>query len=237
MKLKRLLLAAVLSSQACFLAACNTTGNHSATAPTMPERFSMPQTAALQTDPAEGSLYSEQSMNLFKDNRASKVGDILLVEIVETSNAKKNATTKTERSSNVAAGISQFFGFEKWLEGNNSNFTASDKNLEVDLVNDFEGKGQTARNSTISATLSARVVDVTMEGNLVIQGYREIRVNNEVQFLMLSGLVRPGDISPRNSIKSSYIADARIDYSGTGAISDKQQPGWLARGIDILWPF
>ena len=76
-----------------------------------------------------------------------------------------------------------------------------------------------------------------MEGNLVIQGYREIRVNNETQFLIVSGIVRPQDISPDNSVKSTFIANARIEYSGTGVISEKQQPGWLARGLDILWPF
>ena len=90
---------------------------------------------------------------------------------------------------------------------------------------------------TVTATISARVVNVTMEGNLVIQGYRETRVNNETQFIILSGLVRPRDISANNSIKSTHIANARIEYSGTGVISDKQQPGWLAQTVDIIWPF
>lgn len=205
--------------------------------PTMPERYNMPEVRSVQTEPAEGSLYTEQSMDLYKDSRASRVGDILLVEVVETSTGKKNARTKTERESNIAGGITQFFGFEKWVSNHNANFTPSDKSLEVDLTNDFEGKGQTERNSTVTATISARVIDVTMEGNLVIQGYREVRVNNETQFLILSGLVRPRDVSPNNSIKSTHLADARIEYSGTGVLADKQQPGWLARGVDILWPF
>ncbi|MEW6289082.1 MAG: flagellar basal body L-ring protein FlgH [Thermodesulfobacteriota bacterium] len=204
---------------------------------TLPDRYSLPEVRTKQLAPQEGSLFTEQSMDLYKDSRACRVGDIVMVEIVETSNGAKNARTKTERESSVAAGITQFFGFEKWLSGKNPNFTPSDKSLEVDLKNDFEGKGTTERNSTVTATLSARVIDVTMEGNLVIQGYREIRVNNETQFLILSGLVRPQDISPSNSIQSTNIADARIEYSGTGVLSDKQQPGWLARGVDILWPF
>jgi len=204
---------------------------------TMPDRYSLPEARTKQLAPQEGSLYSEQSMDLYKDNRACKVGDILTVDIVETSNGKKYARTKTERQSNVAGGVTEFFGFENWLSNKNANFNPSSTSLQVDLQNDFEGKGTTERNSTVTATISARVIDVTMEGNLVIQGYREVRVNNETQFIILSGLVRPQDISPGNSIKSSNIADARIEYSGTGVLNDKQQPGWLARGLDILWPF
>jgi len=238
MKKKQVLLNAVAGSlvSLLLLAGCVSTsdpGNRT----TMPDRYSLPEVRTKQLAPQEGSLYSDQSMDLYRDSRACRVGDIVMVEIVETSNGAKNARTKTERQSSVAAGITQFFGFEKWLSNKNSNFTPSDKSLEVDLQNDFEGKGTTERNSTVTATLSARVIDVTMEGNLVIQGYREIRVNNETQFLILSGLVRPQDITPNNSIKSTNIADARIEYSGTGALSDKQQPGWLARGVDVLWPF
>ncbi|MFH1215945.1 MAG: flagellar basal body L-ring protein FlgH [Pseudomonadota bacterium] len=205
--------------------------------PTLPDRFSLPDVQQKNFAPAEGSLFSDNSLDLYKDSRASRVGDILIVEIVETSSGKKNARTKTERESGVAGGISQFFGLEKWATKHNSNFTPSASSLKVDLQNDFEGKGETERNSTMTATLSAKVVDVTPDGNLVIQAYREIRVNNETQFIVLSGMVRPRDISPNNSIQSTHIADARIEYSGTGVLGDKQQPGWLARGLDMIWPF
>ena len=205
--------------------------------PAMPDRYSLPEVRSPQLAPQEGSLYSDQSMDLYRDSRACRVGDILMVEIVETSSGEKNARTKTERESSISAGVSQFFGLEKWLSKKNANFIPSDKSLEVDLKNDFEGTGSTERNSTVTATISARIIEVTMEGNLVIQGYREIRVNNETQFLTLTGLVRPRDVTPDNSVKSTNIADARIEYSGTGVISDKQQPGWMARGVDILWPF
>jgi flagellar L-ring protein precursor FlgH len=238
MKKKQFFLEAFSCSLACLLllAGCVSFSDPSSRT-TMPDRYSLPEGRTKQLAPQEGSLFTEQSMDLYKDSRACRVGDIVMVEIVETSSGAKNARTKTERQSSVAAGITQFFGFEKWLSSKNANFIPSDKSLEVDLQNDFEGKGTTERNSKVTATLSARVIDVTMEGNLVIQGYREIRVNNETQFLILSGLVRPQDITPNNSIKSTNIADARIEYSGTGVLSDKQQPGWLARGVDILWPF
>ncbi len=208
-----------------------------AKAPVMPERYSLPQVETTRSRPAEGSLFSEQTTDLYKDSRASRVGDILLVEIVESSSGKNDASTTAERESSVEGGISGLFGFEKWLAGKNSNFTPSKKSLTVDLTNDFEGTGDTSRNSRVSATISARVIEVTMEGNLLIQGYRETRVNNETQFIILSGLVRPRDITADNSIKSTHIANARIEYSGSGIISEKQQPGWLARSVDVLWPF
>ena len=105
------------------------------------------------------------------------------------------------------------------------------------MINDFEGTGETNRDDTLVATISARVIDKTMDGNLVIRGYREIRVNNETQFIILSGIVRPRDVTANNTIQSSKIAEARIEYSGTGIISEKQQPGWFARGLDVVWPF
>lgn len=218
------------------LSGCASTPN-TASHNAMPDRFNLPEARARQTEPAEGSLFTDQSMDIYKDSRAKRVGDILLVEIVETASGKESASTTAERESSIEGGVSQFFGFEKWLSNKNANFIPSNKNLTVDLKNDFDGSGDTSRNSTVTATLSARVIDITMEGNLVIQGYRETRVNNETHYIILSGIVRPRDISSDNSIRSSHIADARIEYSGTGVISDKQQPGWLARGVDVLWPF
>ena len=204
----------------------------------LPERFSMPVSAEPVPQQQEGTIYgSKTPLSLYSDSRARSVGDILLVKIVETSSGSKKAETTTERESTVTGGISSLFGVEKWVADRNPNFTPSATSLNATLTNDFEGTGETKRNSTVTATMSARVVDVNMNGNLVIQGYRDIRVNNETQFMVLSGLVRPVDISPDNSILSSHIADARIEYSGTGIIGDKQQPGWLARALDVIWPF
>lgn len=204
----------------------------------LPERFSLPTVERQNALPQEGAIYSQQTnLDLYRDSRARAIGDILLVKIVETSTGSKNASTKTERESSISGGVAALFGVEKWLSGKNSNFTPSMTSLQAGLTNDFEGKGETKRDSTVTATLSARVVDVTMDGNLVVRGFREIRVNDETQYIILSGIVRIKDISQDNSILSSHISDARIEYSGTGVISDKQHPGWLARGLDLLWPF
>ncbi|HIJ78606.1 MAG: flagellar basal body L-ring protein FlgH [Desulfobulbaceae bacterium] len=204
----------------------------------LPERYSLPTAGPAQEATPEGSIYGgDNSLDLYADSRAKKIGDIIMVKIVETSSAKKEASTATTRESNVSGGISSLFGFETWLADRNSRYTPSLTNLQAKLTNDFQGDGTTDRKSNVTATMSARVIDVSTDGNLVIRGYQEVKVNNETQHLILSGVIRPNDVSQDNSILSSYIADARIEYSGQGVISDKQQPGWLARGLDAVWPF
>lgn len=204
----------------------------------MPQRYALPEVGNQEAVPRPGTIYAAgNALDLYSDRRAHQVGDILLVSIVETSSGTKKASTKTKRDSSVSGGISALFGVENWLSNHNPNFTPSATNLSAGLTNDFDGSGETKGDSTVTATLSARVTEVTLEGNLMIRGYREVRLNNETQFIIVSGLVRPEDVSKDNSVLSSHIADARIEYSGTGIISDKQQPGWLARGLDLIWPF
>ena len=204
----------------------------------MPERFAMPVPPEPKMEQTEGAIYGgSRSLRLYEDSRAQVVGDILLVKIVETSSGTKKAETTAERESTVTGGIASLFGIEKWVADRNPNFVPSNSSLSATLTNDFESTGETKRNSNVTATMSARVVEVAMNGNLTIRGYREVRVNSETQFMILSGIIRPEDISPDNSILSSYISDARIEYSGKGSIGDKQQPGWLARALDVVWPF
>ena len=205
--------------------------------PVIPERYSLPMVEEKIAQPSEGSIFTAKSKNLYQDNRARRVGDIVLVKIVETSSGKKTANTKTTRDSSLKGGIGSLFGFEKSLLSNGGNNVPSLTNLDANMSNSFEGKGETNRNSSVTATLSAKVVDIAMDGNLVIQGYREVRVNNETQHIILSGIVRPSDISQDNSILSSSIADARIEYNGEGALASKQSPGWLANALDVVWPF
>ena len=220
------------------LAGCATTRPPATATSALPDRYSLPATPRQPAPTQEGAIFNASTnQGLYKDNRAHAVGDIILVKIVETSNGSKKASTKTNRDSSISVDATAMFGFEKWLANNNKNFTPSSKAMQMGLTNDFQGDGETKRNSSVTATISARVVDVTMDNNLIIRGFREVRVNNETQHIILSGLVRPSDIAQDNSILSSYIADARIEYSGNGVISDKQQPGWLARGLDVIWPF
>nr|MBF0221269.1 flagellar basal body L-ring protein FlgH [Desulfobulbaceae bacterium] len=221
---------------ALFMTGCVTKQSAQVSQP-FPERHSLPLVERQQDLPAEGAIFSGQSRNIYSDSRAKAIGDIVLIKIVETSSGKKTAETTTSRDSSLKGGISSLFGFESLFAGPDGQHTPSLTSMSTNLQKSFTGTGETKRDSTVTATLSARVIDVTLDGNLIIRGYREVRVNNETQHIVLSGLVRPSDISKDNSIESSHIADARIEYTGTGAIASKQQPGWLANALDIVWPF
>ena len=191
-------------------------------------------------DPAiRASLWSANGYRgLFQDLRAAQIGDLVTVNIVETSKANKKANTKSGRESSIDAGISNAMGWETKLDklGVKGGFDNT-KMFNGSMKNSFSGSGETSRTESMTASITARVLDVMPDGNLLISGSREIKVNNETQFITLSGLIRPSDISPDNTILSSYIADAKIAYTGRGPVSDKQRPGWLTRTLDFVWPF
>ena len=207
----------------------------------IPREVSLP----VKEIPSNGSLWRENGQKgLFRDLRAREVGDLVTVNIAESSKASKKADTKTSRESSIAGGITNAAGWEGKIKeitsfGNKKVRAATDPvNLfKGSLSSDFEGKGETNRDETMTASITARVTSVTPEGNLYIMGTREVKVNLETQFITLTGLIRPEDISPDNTVLSSYVADARIAYSGSGPVSDKQRPGWLMRLADYVWPF
>ncbi|MBN1849906.1 MAG: flagellar basal body L-ring protein FlgH [Deltaproteobacteria bacterium] len=178
------------------------------------------------------------SRNFFQDLRAHEVGDLVTVNIVETSKASKKADTKTSRDSSISAGIDNAMGWEGKL-GRIGVPDLFDKTtmFKGSIKNGYQGNGTTSRDESMTASITARVIQVKPNGNLFIKGTREIRVNNETQFIILSGLIRPEDISPDNTVLSSYIGDAKIEYTGSGSVSDKQRPGWLTRIVDFIWPF
>jgi len=192
-------------------------------------------------NPAEGSLWSEAAeISLFPDRRARKTGDIVTVRIVEDPEAELNANTKTSRSSGIDAAKLKFFGYMKALAEKNKRLAqnpGTDDLMLASLGLKFDGKGSSDRDGHLKAYVSAVVNKVLFNGNLYIVGKREIRVNNETQYITLSGIIRPEDISPTNEISSTYVADARITYAGIGPVADKQKPGWLGRVVDHVWPF
>ncbi len=182
-----------------------------------------------------GSVWHGQLTNLFGDQRARYVGDIVTVKIVEVSQASEKATTDTTRKSETNAGISNFFGLETHPNGPWKNpGTLISAGMGK---NDFSGSGETTRAGSLSATITARVMDVLPNGNLAIEGKREIYVNNEKKEILLQGIVRPRDIAYDNSILSTQVADAKVIYTGIGVVGEKQRPGWLARLLDFAWPF
>lgn len=183
-----------------------------------------------------GSLWSEQHGGLFYDNKARHVGDIVTVAIFERASASKEANTSTSRDSSASAGIDRLFGLEKSIGTINSSISPS-RLLDATYQSEFEGSGRTSRREDLVATLTAQVMEVLSNGNLVIHGSKTVTVNREQQLIRLSGIVRQSDISPQNVVDSKNILDARIAYTGKGVLSDKQGQGWLVRILDNVWPF
>ena len=195
--------------------------------------------APVMTEPpapqTAGSLWTERRGGMFVDMKGRTVGDIITVVIIENASASKEATTETDRSSSMSAGISKLFGLERSI-GRAAGLDPSSL-VSATTTNEFEGGGKTERKEELAATLTTQIVEVLPNGNLKIAGNKTVTVNNEMQIVKLSGIVRPSDVSPRNLVDSKNILNARIAYVGKGVISDKQQQGWLVRGLDKVWPF
>lgn len=192
----------------------------------------------LATQPTKepGSLWTSRQSSMFSDQKAQNVGDIVTVIIDETASANKSAKTSTGRESSMAAGIPTLFGLE-----NNSIYVKNGidfSNLvSANFENDFEGNGITTRSDNLTASLTTQVVGRYPNGQLKIRGGKEVMVNNEVQIIYLTGIIRPVDITAANTVNSDKILNARISYTGDGVLSDKQEPGWIMRSLDNVWPF
>ncbi len=185
-----------------------------------------------------GSLWKDGNTSMFSDRKAREVGDIVTVLISEQASATKEATTSTNRTSNMTASIPNFFGLENDKIWTTSHNPIDLQNLvKADFANGFDGNGSTSRKEDLSASLTTQVVGRYPNGQLKIRGGKEVMVNNEMQIIYLTGIVRPVDITSNNTISSTKILNARISYTGKGAISDKQEPGWAMRMLDNVWPF
>ncbi|WP_225071639.1 flagellar basal body L-ring protein FlgH [Desulfuromonas sp. CSMB_57] len=183
-----------------------------------------------------GSLWTENRGSLFRDTKARQIGDLVTVAIYEQASASKQAATSSARNSSNAAGITNFFG----LESNLSNLGGAidpTKLVNTSYSNSFDGSGSTSRKEDLVATLTAQIVEELPNGTFRIEGGKTVTVNNEDQIIVLSGIVRPTDISAQNIVNSRHILDADISYRGKGVISDKQHPGWMTRILDHVWPF
>ena len=177
------------------------------------------------------SLWSDEVAfnDLFSDPKARRAGDILTIKIVESSSASNSADTSTERGSSLSAGVNELFGVRSSM--------LQDLSVSGGMDSEFEGSGSTSRSGSLEAFITVRVVEVLGNGNLIIVGSREIMVNNEKQIMTIYGVVRPRDVSDDNVVLSTFVADARIAYSGAGIIDDRQRPGWIANVLNTVWPF
>lgn len=189
------------------------------------------KTALIPQEKTEGSLWkaSQSKAYLFQDPKARQIGDIVRVQIIENATGSKNAVTKTLKTSTATGSTGATLG----LPGN----TTSNLGVTGSYADNFDGEGSTTRNQALTAVVPAEVTDVLPNGNLVLYGRREVVINSEKTLISLTGMIRPEDIGSQNTILSTSMSDAKIEYTGRGVISDKNQPGWLVRLMNWFWPF
>ncbi len=181
------------------------------------------------------SLWRNGSRAFFKDQRAARIGDILTITVNFTDNANLSNETVRNRTSKEDSGITDFIG-AKTL-GAQAQKVLPGKLLTTDSTSQYDGKGTVDRKENLKTNVAAVVTQLLPNGNLVVEGKQEIRVNFEIRELIVAGIVRPEDIQSDNTIDSSKIAQARIAYGGRGQITDVQQPRYGQQVMDVLLPF
>ncbi|WP_046866939.1 flagellar basal body L-ring protein FlgH [Microvirga massiliensis] len=220
------------------LAACQTTN-----APVMQEPRMTPVGAGLAVQrtavpnmfkgaaPASrGSTWSHASADLFGSPRAKQVGDIVTVNIQIDDKAEFENASDRERTSKGSLGFDYGMSFKGWgADG------TADGGLRS--TSSFDGRGSIDRSEKLRLSVAAVVTEVMPNGNVMISGSQEVRVNHEVRVLNIAGIIRPRDISPRNTIGYDKIAEARVSYGGRGRISDVQQPAYGQQILDAVSPF
>jgi len=181
---------------------------------------------------SQGSLFrTAENMNLFEDRRGYRVGDIITVLLNERTVSSKSAETSIEKSAGVSIG-------EDTLLGRVVNFKGHSLLTNVDQDRTFDGSGETDQENSLIGSIAVTVADVLPNGLLKIRGEKWMTLTTGQEFIRLSGLIRPDDISASNSVLSTKVADARISYSGTGELADANRQGWGSRFFNsVFWPF
>jgi flagellar L-ring protein FlgH len=198
-----------------------------------PVQMPMPKPETVSYNP--NSLWRNGSRSFFKDQRAHQIGDLLTVTVNITDQANFANETQRSRTATEDSGITAFLGSS--LFGQRAQSVLPGRFLTADSTSGTDGKGSIVRQETLQTNVAAIVTQVLPNGNLVVEGKQEIRVNYEKRELIVAGIVRPEDIQSDNTIDSSKIAQARIAYGGHGEISDIQQPRYGSQVMDVLLPF
>lgn len=197
-----------------------------------PVQMPMPTPISAVYNP--NSLWRNGSRAFFKDQRAHQIGDILTIKVKITDKAEIENATKRSRTNKEDSGVDDFFGKKK-LPILNSQLPS--RIFTADSTASSEGQGSVNRSEDLKTNVAAVVTQLLPNGNLVIEGKQEIRVNFEIRELIVGGIVRPEDIESDNTIDSAKIAQARIAYGGRGQITDVQQPRYGQQVLDVILPF
>lgn len=197
-------------------------------APTPVARVPGPDTAPYQ--PTSLWVDGGPLTAVYQDHRARRVGDLVTVIVIESSEASREASTDLSRDASVNASVDNFLGVDLTRRG-------FDPKVAASTANSFKGAGSTRRKDVLRSRVSARVVHILEDGNLVVEGRRQVKVNDETQYLFVRGIARLEDITPDNTVTSVALADAQILYGGSGSVSAQQRPGWMYRFLDAVWPF
>ena len=212
-----------------FMSACatqETKSNNYQYAATIPDKV---KPAPIQN----GSIYQGQASSfIFEDMKAKRVGDILTVVLSERTNATKSASTTTKKENTTDLGAPTIFGAAVSHGGRNL------LSADVETSQEFTGEGDSEQSNALTGTISVTIAKVFPNGNMFVKGQKRMLLNNGEEFIQITGIVRPMDVSVSNTVSSTLIADARITYSGKGTISDANKMGWLAKFFNSqIWPF
>ena len=189
-----------------------------------------------------GSLFAaSEADTLFEDSRARRVGDIVVVKLVENTKAQNKAETSSNKKSSNDYQVANMFnrghaGFIPFMPIGPQPSVGLPI-LDTDSASGINSTGKTKRENYVTTSLATRVLRVLPGGLMEIEGAREIRVNEETEYMVVRGMIRSKDVSADNSVLSTQIADASIEYYGKGVLADKQKPGWFSRLMDNVWPF
>ena len=179
---------------------------------------------------ANGAIYQAASSRpLFEDRRARFVGDTITVAITESTTASTKSNNQLDKSNSATASVTGLSGLPgKGLLG---------LDLNAKSANSFNGKGQAANNNVFTGNMTVTVIDVMPNGNLLVSGEKQLAIGHEQEYVRISGVVNPSFVDAFNTVPSSRIADARIEYKSAGQISDGEVMGWLARFFLNVMPF
>jgi len=181
---------------------------------------------------ANGAIYQDaQNMELFNDPRAHRVGDILTISLVESTQASKKASTSTSKKdkSNLAAPT---------ILGRPISIGGKDVSFGTEGDRSFDGSGNSSQSNQLTGSITVTVAQRLSNGNLLVRGEKWLTINQGQELVRISGIVRPQDIGQDNSVPSTRVADARIGYTGRGTLADANTQGWLSRFFSSKWmPF